>query len=188
MDLLTAETLSKAQEDKSTIISQSNYSRSLPKLPQRRESSSSASSDDDEFEQLQQARDTYYKTRMKFTPQSTLVEKKLQQVSLPDSVRTENTTVDFVLACLYEWLTDKTRMSLRNHPTASPSSIDPLKYQQFVNRLDVEDLMASEGSRPEKKLPTIDELRKTSEDQQYELKVKEFYFGKETPIKEVNIH
>jgi hypothetical protein len=37
--------------------------------------------------------------------------------------------------------------------------------------------------RAEKKLPTLDELRTTK----YELKVKEFYFGKEVPSKEEEV-
>jgi hypothetical protein len=38
---------------------------------------------------------------------------------------------------------------------------------------------SSDGSRPEKKLPTIDELRKTAAENQYELKVKDFFLGKQ---------
>lgn len=157
----------------------------MPQASHRRDSSSSSSDDEqDEFERLQQARDEYYKTRMKFKPKSTLVEKKLEQVPLPDFIRTQNKTIDFVMSCLYEWFSDRTRDFLRNDQT-TPSSIDPFKYQQLVNRLDVEDMMSSEGGRAEKKLPTIDELKTTTEQQQYELKVKEFFLGKDEPKKDV---
>jgi hypothetical protein len=58
--------------------------------------------------------------------------------------------------------------------------INPERYKQLITKLDVQDMKpSSDGSRPEKKLPTIDELRKTTEEKQYELKVKEFYLGKQ---------
>ena len=54
-----------------------------------------------------------------------------------------------------------------------------------MNKLDLEDMTSSDGSRAEKKLPTLDELKKTTEQKQYELKVKEFFVGKDIPTKEV---
>ena len=171
---------SQLTQDNSTIISQSNYIRSIPHLSHRRHSSSSSSSSsEDEFEQLQQARDEYYKTRLSRIPKSNFVEKKLEQTSLPDHVRTENTTIDFVITCLYEWLTEKSRMFLQNYSIASTIPIDPQRYQRLVHRLDVEDMMSDDNPRAERKLPTIDQLRQTTTDEQYEVKVKEFFFGKE---------
>jgi hypothetical protein len=60
---------------------------------------------------------------------------------------------------------------------ASATSIDPQRYQQLANKLDIQDIMSSDQPRPEKKLPTINELQ----NKQYELKVKEFFLGKEEP-------
>jgi hypothetical protein len=156
----------------------------MPNLPHRRDSSSSSSSDDD-FESLQLARDEYYKSRVTLTQKPTLVETKLQQISLPDYIRTDNTTINFVIACLYESITDKTKDYLQNNPNISATSIDPQRYQQLINKVDVEDIMSSDRSRPEKKLPSINELRKTTADNQYEIKVKEFLFGKGDSSKEV---
>jgi hypothetical protein len=69
--------------------------------------------------------------------------------------------------------------------TSATSTINPERYQQLVNKLDIEDMMSSEGSRAEKKLPNIDELRKTTGENQYEIKVKDFFFGKGDTSKEV---
>jgi hypothetical protein len=181
IDLLTQETLNKAPQDNSTIISQSNYIQSSPNMSHRRDSSTSSSSDD-EFEKLQLVRDEYYKSLVARTPKSTLVENKLKQISLPDYIRTDNITIDFVITCLYEWITDKTKDYLQNNTTTTTTipSIDSQRYQKLVNKLDLEDIVSSDGVRAEKKLPTLDELRTTK----YELKVKEFYFGKEVPSKE----
>lgn len=124
----------------------------------------------------------------------TLVETKLKQISLPDYIRTDNTTIDFVITCLYEWINEKTKEYLQNNPTTSTSSsstitdiapIDPHRYQQLVNKIDLEDMMSSDGSRAEKNLPTLDELKKTTEENQYEIKVKEFLFGKPDTKQEV---
>ena len=158
----------------------------MPNISHRRDSSSSSSSSDDEFEKLQSARDEYYKSRAAKNFKPTLVETKLKQISLPDYIRTDNTTIDFVITCLYEWITDKTRDYLQNNTTTTTSAlpIDPQRYQQLVHRLDVEDMMSSESGRGEKKPPTLNELRKTTAENQYELKVKEFYFGKEIRTKE----
>lgn len=46
-------------------------------------------------------------------------------------------------------------------------------------------MKSADGSRPEKKLPTLDELQKTAAKNQYEIKVKEFFYGKESTTKEV---
>ncbi|UJR35301.1 hypothetical protein I4U23_028063 [Adineta vaga] len=62
--------------------------------------------------------------------------------------------------------------------------LDPQRYQQLVNKLDVEDLMSSDNARAQKKLPTIGELQKTTTQTQYELKVKEFFVGKSEQITE----
>ncbi len=117
-------------------------------------------------------------------PKSTFVENKLQQISLPGHIRTDNTTIDFVTICLYEWITDKTKNYLQNNSTTT-ISINPQQYQQLVNKLDLEDMKSADGSRPEKKLPTLDELQKTAAKNQYEIKVKEFFYGKESTTKEV---
>lgn len=156
----------------------------MPNIPHRRDSSSSSSSDD-EFEKLQIARDEYYKSRAAQSKQPTLVETKLKQISLPDYIRTDNTTIDFVITCLYEWITDKTKDYLQNNTMTSPTPIDPERYQQLVNKLAVEDMISSDGARPEKKIPPIKELQKTVAESQYELKVKEFFFGKDVTPKEV---
>ncbi|CAF4506385.1 unnamed protein product [Rotaria sp. Silwood1] len=185
IELLTHETLNKEQHDSSTVISQSNYNRSMPKIPHLRESSSSSSdSDDDEFEKLQIARDKYYKSRAVLSQKPTLVETKLKQISLPDYIRTDNTTINFVITCLYEWITNRTKDYLQNNTMISDTSINTERYQQLVNKLDVEDIISADGSRAEKKLPTMDELRKTKEENQYEIKVKEFFFGKGDVSKE----
>ncbi|CAF0822018.1 unnamed protein product [Rotaria sordida] len=186
IELLTHENLNKEQHDSSTIISQSNYNRSMPKIPHRHESSSSSSdSDDDEFEKLEIARDNYYKSRATLSQKKpTLVETKLKQISLPDYIRTDNTTIDFVIICLYEWITNKTKDYLQNNTIISDTQINPQRYQQLVNKLDIEDMMSSDGSRAEKKLPTIDELQRTQPENQYEIKVKEFFFGKSDTSKE----
>jgi hypothetical protein len=78
---------------------------------------------------------------------------------------------------------------LQNNTTTTTTTlaslpIDPQRYQQLVRKLDLEDMMSSESGRAEKKPPTLDELRKTAAENQYELKVKEFYFGKEVRSKE----
>jgi hypothetical protein len=156
----------------------------MPKLPHRRDSSSSSSSDDedDAFEKLQKARDEYHKSRAGLKQKSTLVETKLQQISLPDYIRTDNTTIDFVITCLYEWITNKTKDYLQNE-TMTPT--DSKRYQQLANKLDIQDLKSTDEPRAERKLPTIDELRQTTTENQYELKVKEFFFGKNDSSKEV---
>ena len=59
----------------------------------------------------------------------------------------------------------------------STTLIDPLRYQQLANKLDIQDIMSSDQPRAEKKLPSINELQ----NKQYELKVKEFFLGKEEP-------
>ncbi|CAF2382003.1 unnamed protein product [Rotaria sp. Silwood2] len=178
IELLTHENLNKLQHDSSTIISQSNYNRLMPKIPRRESSPSTSDSDDDEFEKLQIARDKYYQSRATILQKPTLVEKKLKQISLPDYIRTDNTTIDFVITCLYEWITDTAKDYIQNKTMISDRLINPERYQQLVNKLDVEDMISSDGSRAEKKLPTIDELQKTKEENQYEIKVKEFFFGK----------
>ncbi|CAF1356688.1 unnamed protein product [Adineta ricciae] len=181
IDLLTPESLNKALPDTSTIISQSNYNRSIP---QRRVSTSSSSSDDDEFQELQSARDAYYRSRAARLPKTDFVEQKLQQISLPDCIRTNNPTIDFVITCLSEWLSNKSKDYLENNTTPSAMPIDPQRYQQLVNKLDVEDLMSSENKRAERKLPTLEQLQKTTTQSQYEIKVKEFFFGKNEQIDE----
>lgn len=148
--------------------------RSIPQNSDHRRSSSSSSSSDDEFEQLQLARDEYYKSRSARLPKLNFVEQKLQQIALPEHIRTENTTIDFVISCLYEWMTEKSRMFIQNYTITS--SINSQRYQELVHRLDAEEMMSGEAPRAEKKLPTVNQLRT---DQQYELKVKEFLFGKE---------
>ncbi|CAF0760808.1 unnamed protein product [Adineta steineri] len=176
IELLTQENLDKVKHDNSTIISQSNYIRSIPT---RRESSSSSSSSEDEFEELQIARDAYYKSRATVLQKPSLVETKLKQISLPDHIRTDNTTIDFAITCLYEWLTNKTKDYLHNDNTeASVTSINPERYEQLVNKLNVQDIITSDGVRAEKKLPSLKELQKTTAETQYEVKVKEFFFGK----------
>ena len=157
--------------------------RSMPQISHRRDSSSSSSSSDDEFEQLQIARDEYYKSRLGQLPKSNLVERKLQQIALPDHIRTENTTIDFVITCLYEWMTEKSRMFLQNYTiTSTTPLIDSQRYQKIVHRVDVQEMISGENPRAEKKLPTLDQLRHTKTEQQYELKVKEFFFGKEVEL------
>ncbi len=170
---------SKEHQDSSTIISHSNYIRSIPNISHRHHSSSSSSSDDDEFEKLQLARDEYYKSRATVSKKPTLVETKLKEISLPDYIRTDNTTIDFVITCLYEWITDKTKDYLQNNTVTSTALINPERYHKLVSKLDAEDMMVSDGARAEKKLPPIQELQKTIAEGQYELKVKEFLFGKE---------
>ncbi|CAM4862447.1 unnamed protein product [Rotaria socialis] len=189
IDLLSNERANEEEHDHSAIISQFNYSQSIPKIPHRRESSSSSSSsdnddDDDEFEKLQIARDKYYKSRASQSQKPTLVETKLKQVSLPDYIRTDNSTIDFVIVCLYEWITDKTKEYLENNMIKCDTQINPLRYQQLIHKVNIEDIMASDASRAERKLPTIDELRKIKEKNQYELKVKEFFVGKSDKSKE----
>lgn len=157
--------------------------RSMPQISRHRDSSSSSSSSDDEFEQLQIARDEYYKSRSTQLPKHNLVERKLQQIALPDHIRTGNTTIDFVITCLYEWMTEKCRMFLQNYTiTSTAPLIDPQRYQQLVHRIDAQEMMSGENPRAEKKLPTLDQLRHTTTEQQYELKVKEFLFGKEVDL------
>ncbi|CAF3916838.1 unnamed protein product [Rotaria magnacalcarata] len=186
IDLLSNESANKEAHDHSAIISQFNYNQSIPKLPHRRESSSSDNDEDeDEFEKLQIARDKYYKSRAPQIQKPTLVETKLKQVSLPDYIRTDNSTIDFVIICLYEWITDKTKEYLENNMIKCDKQINPLRYQQLIHKVDIEDIMASDTSRAERKLPTIDELRKIKEENQYELKVKEFFVGKSDKSKEV---
>ncbi|CAF4325273.1 unnamed protein product, partial [Adineta steineri] len=168
IELLTQENLDKVKHDNSTIISQSNYIRSIPT---RRESSSSSSSSEDEFEELQIARDAYYKSRATVLQKPSLVETKLKQISLPDHIRTDNTTIDFAITCLYEWLTNKTKDYLHNDNTeASVTSINPERYEQLVNKLNVQDIITSDGVRAEKKLPSLKELQKTTAETQYEVK------------------
>ena len=148
-------------------------------MPPRRASSSSSSSSDDEFEQLQNARDQYYKSRVSRVPKPSFIETKLKEIVLPDSIRTDNPTVDFIIICLSEWFTPKTRDYMRNKTSRSPLSIDPERYEKFVKKGEIDELMHSDGLRPEKKLPTVDQLRETVVDGQYELKVKDFLFGKD---------
>ncbi len=176
---------SKEHPDSSTIISQSNYIRSIANTSHHRHSSSSSSDDEDEFEKLQLARDEYYKSRATVSKKPTLVETKLKEISLPDYIRTDNTTIDFVITCLYEWITDKTKDYLQNNTITSIALINPERYHKLVSKLDAEDMMLSDGARAEKKLPPIEELQKTVAEGQYELKVKEFLFGKEDTSKEV---
>lgn len=193
VDLLKKENCNE-QYDNSVIISQSNYNRAMPKISHLRDASSDDEDDDDEdedneFEQLQIARDAYYKSRISQFKKPALVEKKLEQISLPEHIRTNNKIIDFVITCFYEWITNNTKDYLENDTTTttttSPAQIDPHKYQQLTNKLDIEDMTSSDSSRAEKKIPTMDELKETKEKRQYELKVKEFFFGKDDPSNEV---
>jgi hypothetical protein len=118
-----------------------------------------------------------------FKQKSTLVETKLKQISLPDYIRTDNTTIDFVISCLYEWITDKTKDFLHNNNTTT--SIDSERYQQLGNDIDLDDLVSSDAPRGDKKLPGIDELQETAAERQYEVKVKDFFFGKGDNTNEV---
>lgn len=111
-----------------------------------------------------------------------LVENKLRQTVLPEAIRTNNITVDFVITCLYEWMTPNTREYLKQSNDRLAAStidpIDPTRYQQLVRRLDVDEMMNSNGSRAEKPLPTLEQIRENSGQGQYAIKVKEFLFGK----------
>ena len=167
---------SKAPADPSAVIAQS---ASTLAVPPRRLSSSSSSSSDDGFEELQNARDQYYKSRALRPAKPSFVETKLREIILPDSIRTDNPTIDFIIICLSEWFTAKTRDYLRNKPSAAATSIDPERYEQIVKKAEIDELMHSSGPRAEKKLPTVEQLRQTGIDGQYELKVKDFLFGKE---------
>ena len=149
------------------------------------DSSSSDDDDDDDFEKLQMARDQYYKSRTLQTQKLTLVETKLKQICLPDSIQTDNMTIDFVIVCLYEWITVKTKDYLQNYTMISNTPMNPERYQKLANQIDLDEIISSDGVRAEKKIPTIDELRKTTVENQYELKVKEFLFGKIDTLQEV---
>ena len=146
----------------------------------RRCSTSSSSSEDaeDEFHQLQLAREQYYKSRATLTKKPSLVETKIRQISLPKAIRTDNDTLDFIITCLSEWLTLDTRDYLKNHIITSSTTINPQRYQQLVRKLELQEMIDPDGNRAEKNLPTIDELKKTAEQGQYELKVKDFFTGK----------
>jgi len=170
IELLTRETLHKETRDESTIISQTISHR--PRPP----SSSSSSSSDDEFEELQIARDQYYKNRQNLKKKPTFVESKLRQGKLPEPIRTENETIDYVLTCLYEWITTKTREFL-NDPTVKTSNlneIDQKRYENLVRRIEIDQINDSTGQRAERGLPTVEQLQQG----QYAIKVKEFLCGK----------
>ena len=149
-------------------------------------SSSSSSSDDDEFEQLQAARDEYYKSRAAVLRKSTLVETKLDQISLPDHIRTGDKTIDFVIACLCEWITPRTKDYLEDKATTSTTApVDPRRYEQLVKKIELQDMVDTNGPRAESKLPSIEQLKKKRAESQYELKVKEYLGGKSAMNTEV---
>lgn len=162
---------SKETRDESTIISHTISHRPRPPSP------SSSSSSDDEFEELQIARDQYFKNRQNLKKKKpTFVESKLRQGKLPESIRTENETIDYVLTCLYEWITMKTREFLNDSTvkTSNSNEIDQKRYENLVRRIEIDQINDSTGQRAERGLPTMEQLQQD----QYAIKVKEFLCGK----------
>ncbi|CAF0908696.1 unnamed protein product, partial [Didymodactylos carnosus] len=136
--------------------------------------------DDDDDNELATARSDYYKIHPKQPINIQLTSHYKDLVSRKLPIHLEDKTVNFVINCVHEWITEKTVDLIQKNISISKPIEQNEQYQKLCAKLDHEERAEnglSSSSVTNGKLPPIEELKKNNG---YELKVKEFLFGKQS--------